>query len=205
MFDPALVLQNRTFLGVKNPLLVLAHALLAFANDRDPSQGLTINHISECVLSLCERSYITLVSSGTPLSVIVNTNWGTIEVFNAATNRTVYVYNGTTPALQTKPGKVQTAALEVYWLPNAGEVDGVRLPYLYHENDRKHWATGIMSIWDPAISSRIIGRREIIENYAHKGWYGLHASPIDYSSDAARRIVTNGLDTIVGNIAASLT
>jgi hypothetical protein len=31
--------QNKTFLGVKNPLLVLAHASLDFADDSDLSQG----------------------------------------------------------------------------------------------------------------------------------------------------------------------
>lgn len=83
-------LVNNSFLGVTNPLLVVAHATLDIPSvnatniTSHPERGLKIRKVTEYVLSLCARTYNVSISGGVPTSTVLDTDWG---VFHARIRR----------------------------------------------------------------------------------------------------------------------
>jgi hypothetical protein len=194
------VLSNATFNGVENPLMVLAHASLHLAQEKDPRQGLAVSRVEQCVLSLCEKTYETSVANGVPSSTVLSTNWGGCYLWDLKTNKTVY----TNPCVTPKSTK-----LGMYWTANPDETANVHFPRVDGvpvNADPDHFASMIDWDWSASINSYVtgIGAFEWTRSFSpNNSWVKI--SYVNYSSDAMEAIVPTGLSTVLGNVAASLT
>ena len=196
-FYPNLVLHNKTWAGVENPLMVFAHASLRFIDELDTPKGMKVTNVEQCVLSLCERTYNTSVVRGQPNTIVTSTNWGAFEDYDDYMNQTVLGWDGNQSVL------AQSDGFEMYWLPDAKQALDVELN---STADLQHSASSIDWNWYNAIASRLTGNATI--GVANGGqsipFYGT-PRPNNYSSEVVDAITTKGLGTVIGNVAASLT
>ncbi|KAJ6035881.1 hypothetical protein N7540_000160 [Penicillium herquei] len=80
-------LTNKTYVGVENPLYVVAHGRLALSDDYDepgwPSKSekpLLIQQVTQCILSPCARTYKLSVSGGKTSSKVSVEDYGSFYV-----------------------------------------------------------------------------------------------------------------------------
>ena len=79
---------NRTFSGIKNPLLVLAQASLGFDSDRitnisKPTEGIVFQSVTQCAFSYCIQDYNVSVTNGKPTIQKSSPDFG--ETYNYTT------------------------------------------------------------------------------------------------------------------------
>ena len=108
---------DQTFLDIENPAMVFSHASLALKDAQEPGKGLTVTHVDQCVLSLCERTYGVSVVDGKASSTVQSTNWGAFEKLEL---------NLAGPQLPTVSGTFKPEQL--YWLPNPKDATQRRTP-----------------------------------------------------------------------------
>ena len=80
------VLPNKTYVGVENPVYVVAHATLALPGDDSatsnqtwlshPEKGIRIQQATQCILSPCARTHRISVSGGVPSSSVTEEDFG---------------------------------------------------------------------------------------------------------------------------------
>lgn len=73
------------YAGIHGPLVAMAHAQLGRPHstievESSPESGFKIDKVTECALTLCERTYNVSVSSGTPSVDVLSVDYG--ELFN---------------------------------------------------------------------------------------------------------------------------
>lgn len=201
VMDTNLILHNTTFVGVENPLMVFAHASMRLIDRNNAPKGLTISHVEQCVLSLCERTYETTVTNGIASAKVVSTNWGAFEDYNVAKNKPVFGWNGNA-SIHEAPGISDLYSM--FWVANPKDAGKVRLP-ANMGTDPEYSAFTIDTDWYNTITSRIIGNGTIPAIYSPNTVLGPSPFAVNYSSDAIESVANNGLSTVIGNVAASLT
>ena len=204
-------LPKSSFAGVENPFMVFAHASLKLIDETNPPRGLTISHIDQCVLSMCEQTYKTSVAAGVAAFKTSSTNWGTLEYWNAAHQKTV-------SSKSDPQGSSANGNNFMYWVANLGEVGDVSFgknanwPYgaLPIPSDPEHSASYVDANWHNVISSRMTGKATTTysldsDNMTWTNLFKLEHEPVNnFSSSTMSAIHSAGMSSIVGNVAASL-
>ena len=186
-----LVIPDNSYIGVENPLMVVAHAALDIpkANRSDiqshPERGLKIRHVTQCVLSLCPRTYNLTVARGLPTADIARLDWG--RFFTRKYNISDWITGG------------------ICW--KASDVGSVNV------DTTSRYTNANKSAFCPALqlSNSHLGdalRDEAIREFHydtwHQRWYDRTDSSLP-SSVTIEKIIHIGLERAMGNIAASLT
>ncbi|KAJ9485191.1 hypothetical protein VN97_g8163 [Penicillium thymicola] len=87
--------DNSTFMGVTNPLMVLAYVKIgyesAFLNLSDPIKGLKVDRVTECSLAICLGDWQISVNQGTTMAEASNIDYGQLFWRNitSSTNSTI--------------------------------------------------------------------------------------------------------------------
>jgi hypothetical protein len=77
-------LKEASYVGVDNPLQVIAHASLRLPHEKSvsshPENGLKLDNVTQCVLSMCTREYEISVSKGRPVINVTSVDFGKMMV-----------------------------------------------------------------------------------------------------------------------------
>jgi hypothetical protein len=195
---------NQTFQDIDNPAMVFAHASLALKEADNPETGLTVTHVDQCVLSLCERTYGVSVVDGIAATSVQSTNWGAFEKLEL---------DLAGPHLPTVSGTFQPEQL--YWLPNPDDARKASLAInnLNGADDPQTSASIIDSEWSAVVTSQITSNAtdawSWVRGTGGPKWINYKQPPNytnnNYSSDVLLSISHAGLGSTVNSIAASLT
>lgn len=183
------VLSNSSYLGVENPLMVIAHAQLDIPNtDKDvihshPEHGVKLRKVTECILSLCARTYDMNVTRGVPLTNVTDVDWGTFF---------------------TRTYKQSPGSGGICWKPsNVGTVNVNATPE--YTNTDKLTFCPVLSLDDSNLDKALSG--QAFTQFEYDTWHGYWYSMYDSqpSSVTIAKIMHVGLEKVIGNVAASLT
>ncbi|KAJ5593446.1 hypothetical protein N7537_010350 [Penicillium hordei] len=193
--DIPYVVVNKTFIGVKNPLLVVAHAALTLPSGKTsklqshPEKGLKIRNVTQCVLSLCARTYNVSVSDGIPSTSISAPDYGTFVPFKDPEGKSPgnvcwHPGTGTSVNVASKSDGQYTNTTEFAFCP-ATLFDDYDLQ-LTGSKQRNFWWTNSGG-----------------PDYAFWRNYQRRNNP-EASSQNVQKIVASGLEKVTHNMAASL-
>ncbi|KAE8349839.1 hypothetical protein BDV28DRAFT_52780 [Aspergillus coremiiformis] len=185
--------HKATYGGIENPLYVLAHANLDLPTTSDvnshPEKGLRINKVTQCAISLCARNYRISVRRGTPLINVTSTDYGKVV-----------------PSSDTSE--------EMCWLSGAPSLKPVR------ENPANHTQFAVCNATDLRASiapATLIGKFYYQWTFSPAEFRSPGALPWSLTSvgktaddkvtvaDDFHNVLNTTLDTVMQNIAASLT
>jgi hypothetical protein len=194
------VLPNKTYLGVENPLYVVAHATLALPGDDSvtsnqswqshPEKGIRVQQATQCILSPCARTHRISVSEGVPSSSVTGEDFGFFypEYFDSWINAN----------LCWKPGTKPPVGGSGDYLINGGSQHG-------NPADMSSCLSSAGASWTQewkltgSSSWRLQGA-----NFLNASEFSWHILDIDNSSQNAAKIIDSGLSTVVQRMAASL-
>jgi hypothetical protein len=197
-----LILHNRTFNGVENPLIVLAHAAIKLVDPKDSTKGMVISKVDQCVLSMCERTYDIAVVDGDFTSTVSDPNWGSFQVYRYDDETTLFGWNGnvTNPAYDNA-----VSNFVLYWLADKNAAADVRFKDEYDaKGDAKHRAIPIRYNVTDYITHQILGEHLKLQCFQVDGDYWTH-NPENYTSQELETVLQHGFESKLESIAASLT
>ncbi|KAL2795844.1 hypothetical protein BJX66DRAFT_336552 [Aspergillus keveii] len=194
--------SNATYMGVRNPLYVLAHAELEFADKNlagtEPMLGLRetfrLKNVTQCVLSLCSRTYTMSVSNGDYSVETSPPDYGTMfenpHMDPSLPPESTFCWKAGTNPDSTELTTASTSSFE-----NRAEfafcpTDTYCLYDYFDEELMQYNGSSGFSEWGPS---------NIPETYGKPDNGAILKTPI------LDRIATVGLETVVQNIAASFT
>ncbi|RHZ47233.1 DUF3176 domain-containing protein [Aspergillus thermomutatus] len=190
--DPFSPVPTEVYLGVENPMFVVAHAEI---DDPDNGSNPKIGRVTECILSLCTRTYHVSVSRGVPS---VNTSSPTYG------HPFYHIY------LNGPESANYTGTPETCWKRDPGPVN-VELVAGDPRDDTSHW--------ENATEFAFCGLEHIHNNFPYQitgyAYYSrdyvseIGAWITDYydstRNDNFQRVLDTSLANVMGNIAGSLT
>ncbi|OJJ35802.1 hypothetical protein ASPWEDRAFT_41044 [Aspergillus wentii DTO 134E9] len=186
---------NKTYSGIAGPLMVLAHASFNFTYDKfdvpasHPENGIRIGKVTQCALSMCSRTYNVAVQNGIPSINMSEPDYGkyfpheVMKLGNRSVNLSCWKPGHGPPVNVTQVGEA-IGSWGVF--KNASEfaicpLDG-----------------------PPAKIRQVFASTSFVtHSYGYSTGWGGYVPPT--YSDNLRRIVDSGLETVVTNVAASLT
>lgn len=162
------------YAGVKNPLIVLAHAKMhdyPTKTSSHPEKDMKIANVTQCVLSPCMRTYNVSVSGGNPATHLSLPSWG--ELVDDGSNITDS-YNA---VFQSTAGNI-TAGISPTFVYNFQYLhDSIQFATLYNSWDDGMWTQSGESYEDSLRRLQVIGLEEIMQNLAASlTKYGLNNS-----------------------------
>lgn len=187
--------RDRTYVGVKSPLLVLGHAELEYSFDllgpvTHPENGLKLKRATECAIAMCSRTYNISVSDGIPSTSTSAPDYG--EIFNHE-----YLFEGVrvpTPCWKAGHGP----APDLTWMGNNGPAKGA-----VFKNATEFAVCPIGNIASLFIGSFVT---TMVQEFSHVPDYGwtINAAPRQMSQ-TLQRIQRVGFARVLDGVSASLT
>lgn len=198
---------SNDYLGVHNPLLVFAHAELGFSyqtiagrQPRHPEQYLFIRKATECVLSMCSRTYDVSVSGGVTSRNVSSPDYGEMFLHEYDLGVAFDVAGGYTTNTTCWRGKHEGPA-------NLTPV-GPKGRLAAFANASNFAFCPLEEIYRPFVNA-LVGKTTYtfsgtsLPDVPWQGW--THRMEVGQVPYLLQRILGTGLDTTIANIAASLT
>jgi hypothetical protein len=184
---------NKTYMGILNPHLVVAQAALTLPSDHNetmtshPEKGLKIRNVTQCALSPCARTYSVSVSGGIPSTRRSDPDYGVFWV----------------PPLSS-----QQSLLNICWKPRSmGSVPNVLTNPPQYES--LIWKNATEFAFCPATflyryDLQLVGSSNRSFWWIPKSFW-MNLSWKDKAPENIQKIIYSGLESVTGNIAASVT
>lgn len=180
---------NEVYAGIHGPLVVMAYAQLGRPHstievETSPESGLKVDKVTECALTLCERTYNVSVSSGIPSVDVLSVDYG--ETFN-------YTANG-----------INNKESVTCWKPSGGNPNLSKYE-AYAFSDPNEFSFCPVEDYSISIPSYIKGNTTSPWTWLvqERKWRSPAGDTL--SSHAVNKIIYSSLDEVMSNIANAMT